>query len=403
MEPDLPAGNYRWFILALAAATFALCVGMPTMCLPVLFQEISDELGLSLVEVGAIWGMGYLPGLISGLVGGTIGDRFGTKRTLVVFCLLAGLTGASRGLSTGFLSFAVTALLYGFLFTAIPTNIHKVCGVWFSGKRLGLANGVVAMGMAFGFMAGSSISASLLSPWLGGWRNVLFFYGLLSALLGLTWALTRTAASESHSSLSDRGRAPWADAIRRVLAVRNIWLLGVTIFGFNGCVQGMLGYLPLYLRLKGWQADAADNALATFHGASMAAVILIVLVSDRFGRRKPVLMIAATMMVAGTALLSVVEGWLVWVAVILAGFFRDGFMAVYMTTIIETRRIGASLAGTAIGVVLIFSSASSLLSPPMGNALEAFSAELPFVFWAGLGLLGLAALVFVEEEWVDSR
>ena len=41
-------------------------------------------------------------------------------------------------------------LMTGFAMWAIPMNVHKTCGVWFSKKRLGMANGVVSVGMALG-------------------------------------------------------------------------------------------------------------------------------------------------------------------------------------------------------------------------------------------------------------
>ena len=90
---------YRWFVLALAAVTFTFVVAMPQMSLPVLFDEISADLSLSLVQVGWIWGIGAVMGILMGLVGGPIGDRFGPRRTLAVACVLIGIAGAARGLS----------------------------------------------------------------------------------------------------------------------------------------------------------------------------------------------------------------------------------------------------------------------------------------------------------------
>ena len=59
--------KYRWFILILASLTNIFVVGMPSMCMPVLFKEISDEMGLSLVQLGAVWGMGGLAGIFTSL------------------------------------------------------------------------------------------------------------------------------------------------------------------------------------------------------------------------------------------------------------------------------------------------------------------------------------------------
>ena len=68
--------NYRWYILALATLTSVFAVGMPRMCLPVLFKEISEDLNLSLVQIGIVWGMISMAGLLVTLIGGLLADRF---------------------------------------------------------------------------------------------------------------------------------------------------------------------------------------------------------------------------------------------------------------------------------------------------------------------------------------
>ena len=46
------------------------------------------------------------------------------------------------------------------------------------------------------------------------------------------------------------------------------------------------------------------------------------------------------MTAAGVGSLAFVSGPLVWVAVILAGITRDGFMAVLLTSVVEIRGVG---------------------------------------------------------------
>ena len=50
--------SYKWYALALAALTHTFVVAIPTMAMPVLFKEISEDLGLSLVQIGAYLGSG---------------------------------------------------------------------------------------------------------------------------------------------------------------------------------------------------------------------------------------------------------------------------------------------------------------------------------------------------------
>ena len=389
--------SYRWYVLILAALTATLAVAMPNMCLPVLFEEIAEDLGLSLVQIGLVWGIAALAGIPAGLVGGTIGDRFGARRTLSVACLLVGLAGALRGLSNDLVALGVTVFLFGLMTPVIMMNVIKTCGLWFSRRQLGLANGAVAMGMALGFMVSSMISATLMSPWLGGWRNVLFFYGAIATIFSIPWYLSRPAPNDVEGPAGETSPS-LRQTMSHVVRIRDVWLLGFALLGIGGCIQGTLGYLPLYLRGLGWSDAAADGALATFHAASLVFVIPIALWSDRLGSRKPVLMATALMIITGVGLLSFVDGMMVWVAVGMAGLVRDGFMGVFTTVILETEGVGAIYAGTATGLVMVFSGLGRLVAPPLGNSLADIAPGLPFVFWAFLATAGLLGLLLVREE-----
>jgi len=387
--------NYRWYILTLAALTHTFAVAMPIMCMPVLFKEIADELGLNLVQVGTVWGMTSLTGVFVCLVGGLIGDRYGTKRTLSIACLLGGLASALRGLSGSFSTLTATVFLFSLLTAIVPMSVHKVCGVWFPRRQLGLANGIVSMGMALGFMLGSMFSATVLSPLLGGWRNVMFLYGALSIVISIFWFLSRGEPGQVEATAST-GTVPFRQTLLRVARIRNVWFFMLIVTGVSSCSQGMLGYLPLYLREIGWTVAHADGTLAAFHGLSMISVVPLALLSDRLGSRKRVLFIAALMTAIGAGLLSVADGALVWVSVLIAGMVRDGFWAIFSTMVIETEGIGPAHAGTALGLIFTFSRIGSFVSPPLGNSLADISLRTPFIFWAGLAAVSLFGFYFVK-------
>lgn len=400
MKTSLPLptdSNYRWFILALASLTNTLAVAAPTMAMPVLFAEISTELNLDLVQVGVIWGISALPGIATSLLGGAIGDRIGPRRVLIAGCLLVGVFGALRGLSFNFISLAVTMFMLGAVSPLVVLNTLKTCGMWFSSRQLGLASGFLSMGMALGFLLSSMLSATVLSPWLGSWRAVLYLYGAIGIVLCSIWYLARSAPAKEPGAAGVGSGFSLRKGLAHVMGIRNIWLLGLTIMGVSGCIQGTLGYLPLHLRSLGWAPASADAALATFHTISMAFVIPIALGSDKLGTRKNVLAAAGFMMIAGVGLLSLANGVLVWAAVCLAGMVRDGFMAVFMTSVIETKGVGIQYAGTAIGLVMVFGGLGNLLSPALGNSLASVSAGVPFLFWAGLLGIGMIGLLFTRS------
>lgn len=384
-----------WILLILIGSTATLVVAMPTMAMPVLLPEIADDLGLNLVQVGMVWGIGSLAGLVTGLGVGMIGDRFGPKRLLIVSCLTLGVTGALRGLANNYGMLAFTNLLYGFFISVVPLTLHNGCGKWFSGNRLGIANGFVSAGMATGFMTGSLISATYLSPWLGGWRQVMVFYGVIALIMSIPWVFFRSIKRDGEEEHAKQILS-LGSTFLEILQTRDVWLLGMVLLGVSGCIQGILGYLPTYLREISWTPFRADAALSSFHAISLAGVFPITLLSNRLGSRKRILVAVSSMIVLGATLLGFVQGAWISLAVLITGATRDGFMALMITMVTESRGVNFRNAGTAIGLSLTLGRVGEWLSPPIGNSLANWNLHLPFLFWALMALLGLGILFLME-------
>ena len=82
MEQASPATNkgsgskYKWYVVILSGLIdFGFSLSM--LCMPVLFAEIAEDLGLSLVQLGTVWGMYPLGAIFATFIGGLLGDRFG--------------------------------------------------------------------------------------------------------------------------------------------------------------------------------------------------------------------------------------------------------------------------------------------------------------------------------------
>ncbi len=382
--------NYRWYLLCLTLLTNILCSAMPSMAMSVLSKEISIDLRLNVVQVGIIWGIGSLPAIITSLLGGAAGDKFGPRKMLIISSLLVGFLGAARGLANSYGLLLVTVLLVGAITPFITLNGIKIVGQWFPSSQLGLANGFLSMGMALGFFLGSILSASVFSPLLGGWRNVLILYGAGGALLSVLWFFTRSAPSVLVNSVQ---KISMMQSIGHVIRLKNVWMIGLVLFCMAGAIQGTLGYLPLHLREIGWAGVKADGALSAFHLISMIFVLPIALWSDRLGSRKKVMVVASVMILSGIGMMSFAKGNLVYAAVLLAGFMRDGFMAMVYTSVMESKGVGAAYAGTASGFINGVSGIGMAVEPALGNSLAAIWSGGPFLLWAGSAAVALI-LVF---------
>jgi NNP family nitrate/nitrite transporter-like MFS transporter len=376
---------------------YAIIAGVARMCIPVLFKQISDDLGLSVFQVGVIWGMDPLAGVFVGLPAGLLADRFGVKRTITVLCILAGIFSALRGLSNSFVTMAMTMFLFGLMAAATPSIVPKVTTEWFSGKRLGLANALLNIAWSVGSILASLLSATVLSPWLGGWRNVIYFFSAPAVLLGLLWWFTGKEPERSQSSIT-RGQISFKQSLSHVIRMKQVWLIGIATLFTWGASMGFLGYLPLYLRNIGWSDAAADSAITVFNGVTLIGSIPMVLLSDKLKTRKGVLGLSLGALAVGLIALPYINTIGVWLMIGICGFLRSGTGSLFNVMIFETKSIGSTYGGTAIGLASTISMIGAFIAPGLGNSLDSVSQGAPFVFWGILAALAVPVLFFIKTD-----
>jgi sugar phosphate permease len=388
--------NYRWYILAVTMLTYAFVTGAARLCMPVLFKQISDDIGLDVVQIGMIWGMDPLAGIFIGLPGGLLADRFGVRRTAAAVCILAGIFGALRGISVGFFSMATMMFLFGLTVAAAPSVIPKVTAEWFGGRQLGLANALLNIAWGVGAMAATMFSATALSPLLGSWRWVMLFFGIPCAILGFLWLTTREPEA---SQLPDTFavKVPFKEALSKVARIKEVWILGLMTTFIWGASMGLIGYLPLYLRNIGWTATNADSVITVFSGVTSIGVIPMVLFSDKIGSRKIVMSISIISMIISLALIPTANMTGIWILVVICAFLRSG-SALFNVMIFEIKGVGSTYGGTATGLATTISMVGAFLAPPLGNSLAKIDPGYPFFFWAGLAAIALPMLFFIKNR-----
>jgi len=226
---------------------------------------------------------------------------------------------------------------------------------------------------------------------------VLFLYGALGVAVGLLWLLFGREPHQAGSTTVHPGAVPIRQALSQLILNKALWLIGLTIMFRSGCITGMIGYLPLYLRERGLTAASADNALASFFAASTIFVVPLSSLSDRLGSRKAILFPALLATTVCVGVLPLAQGITVWILMILAGIFFDGFMAVICTMLLETDGVGLAYSGTALGLVFTISQIVGVFTPPLGNSLGGVNPGLPFYFWAAISAVALITLAFCKE------
>ena len=384
---------YRWVILLLVTVSGFALMGFPTTGLSAMFSEIAAALDLDLIQIGLVWGIGSLMGIFTTLLGGSFIDHFGTRRSLVALCLATGLFGALRGFAFDFWSLFAFSFLFGMVHPVLPMNFIKLNRQWFPSGQLGFASGVMSAGFATGLMLGSRLSATVLSPMLGGWRAVLILWGICALILALAWAILHPPMARESARRLDLRRLLLN--MRRVARYRELWSIALAGFGVMGLMRGMSGYVPTYLREIGWDPVNADTALTVFFFASLIGVVPISHLSDRLGNRRLVMAFATSMMALGTGLMYFAGDsfGLVMIAMALAGCCFDSFMALKGASITEVDGLRLAMMGSALGFGAMLQNIGASITPALGNALSTYGLNTPFLLWACSGVVATLALL----------
>jgi predicted MFS family arabinose efflux permease len=376
---------------------YGVIAGAERMCMPVLFKQISTDLNLNVVALGTIWGLDPLAGIFVGLPGGLLVDRFGMKRTMTAICVLAGVFCALRGWSVNFASMAIATFLFGTMAAVLPGIVPKTTAVWFKKEQLGLTNALIFISQSIFAMVATQTSATVLSPLLGGWRNVLFLLSVPAVIIGILWYFTGREPERKDVEINKTFQVPFRQSLSRVFHIKEIWIIGLITLLLWGGISGFLGYLPLYLRNIGWEPIEADTVLTVVNGAFLAGNIPMALLASRFTGYKMMLFIGISVTIISLGLLPVVNSTTIWPLIIISNFLRSGAAVATNVLIFEMRGVGSTYGGTAMGLVNSIGMVGAFIAPPIGNSFANISPSMPFLFWAGLVALSLPLFIFLRK------
>ena len=400
--------SYRWWVLALTSSVNFFVLGLSWMCLPALFHEMAQTSDFFLDQLLFAWGMVPLAGFLTNIPAGMLGDRFGSRWISGLGLVGCAVFGALRALSTSFPSFMIVMFLFGTAISLASVNLPKVVGQWFPSEQLGLANGI--MGASYGGGSGLAllISGALLSPALGGWRNVLYLWAALSAVLAIVWMLTLRDRPAGREAATGHAPASLSTPLLSLLRKRQVLVLSLINLMFMGGWLGLSGSVPFLLEdVRAWPAAAASGLISTALWVFVLGSMVVPAISDRVGLRRPIL--STGMIVAGAlgfanlliaALLP--AGWTVWVLMAASALFA-GASPLTSVVALESPDIGPDAVGTAVGVIYTAGSVGGFVFPLLNGAVSGANPTVRTIIAVAflcqlVGYGGAGLLVWLLEE-----
>jgi MFS family permease len=343
----------------------------------VMMPQLSEGFGISTLAVASIVGLFYYGYSPFSLIAGAAMDSLGPRRVLPTAALTVGV-GAML-FATGESEWAMLGrLLQGAGGVFALVGAIYIASKYFPASRAATLIGATQM---FG-MAGGSAGQMAVGPMIASglpWRR--FWMGMGVAGLVLGPALLLLIPSEARTERTDRGSASLTLPFYAVFKNPQSILCGL--------IAGLL-FIPTTIFDMIWgvrylqEAHALDYASAVMRSAAVPfgwiiGCPLLGFVSDRLGRRKPVIIGGATILLACLA----------WIL-----FGRTGVLPPYVLGLTAGVASGAAMlpytvikeanppqfAGTATGVVNFLNfTFSALLGPVFGWILQrASGGTVPF-------------------------
>lgn len=388
--------SYAWVVFAVILASQILAVGFGMICIPPFFTTIAAELKLSSTQIGIAWGMIGLGALIFSIIGGLISDRIGVRWTGFWGLLLMSLAGAMRGFARDYLTFIVAMFLFGAAVGLTRLNFPRVLSQWFPSKRLGMVNGISGAGGAFGAAVSMGVSAAIVAPLVGGWRNIVFLLGGLTFLLATLWVLLiRERISDRHSVA---GMTVAFKGLAYVLRLKTIWVLSFISLLLFGHAQSWTSHMPGFFETAYDMTNAAAGRLVSISlfGAVFASIIGPT-ISDRIGYRRRVMLIACVIGGVMNILQGSFLGPVLYVILLVMPFGVGSISPLLFTVPFELRGLRPAIAGSAVGMIFAFQNLGAFVYPILsGKLIDLFGPNYyPYFFAQALAF----AVIFLLVLW----
>lgn len=279
--------RYEYTAVAMLALGFGL-VGLDRFIILPLFPVMMSELQLDYQDLGNISAVLAIAWGISSIFMGRLSDRIGRRKVLIpavlLFSLLAGLSGLANGVAALLLIRAVMGVSEGaFTPTAIAATAESS-----QPSRRGLNIGIQQAFFPILGLGLAPILATQLLLVLPSWRWVFAVVSLPGFLLA--WWMyrslreTRVAAAPAQAQEPEQGR--WLDALRYRNVPLNILGMFCMLTSLFVLSVMMPNYLTDYLHLGVQQMGFVMSAIGL--GGFIGQLVLPGL-SDRLGRKPVVL------------------------------------------------------------------------------------------------------------------
>ena len=272
-------------------------------------RDLAAAFETSAASLGALAATYFYVYTVMQIPTGVLADTLGPRKILTLGGIVAGAGSLIFGLAPTFDIAVVGRTLVGLGVSVAFIAMLKLVAVWYEENRFATLTGTA---MFIGNIG--SVAAGAPLAWAAqaaGWRSVFVVVGVLSLAIGLaSWFLVQDKPGEKGAAAAKGAhvdRTAWLGGLAMVMKNPATWPGFFVNLGIAGSFFAFAGLwaVPYLTQVHGMTRAVASNHISVYFIGFAIGCAVIGRISDRMGRRKP-------LMVGGAILHAL--GWWIWIA-----------------------------------------------------------------------------------------
>ncbi len=291
----------RWLALGIVALSYVLSF-FQRFAPAGIANDLSAAFETSAASLGVLAATYFYVYTVMQVPTGMLADTLGPRRILVLGGVVGGLGSFLFGLAPSLDVALAGRTLIGLGVSVTFIAMLKLIAVWFEESRFATLVGVgMLVGNLGSVLAGAPLSAVAQAT---GWRGVFIAVGVLSLILAaLCWLVVRdrpepAAATDGVGPRFDR--TVLFKSLLSVVRNRATWPAILVNTGLSGAFFTFAGLwsVPYLMQVHDMTRPVAASHLSLWFGGFAIGCLLLGSLSDRLGRRKPVVIVASHLYLA---------------------------------------------------------------------------------------------------------
>ncbi|RIN55200.1 MFS transporter [Staphylococcus simulans] len=389
----------RYWIKLVAVFTLGwLVIYAARTILNPIMGNIKAEFTLDNAQLGLIMSLFFIGYTVTQIPSGIMGDKIGRKKILVPSFLVFGIFMVITGLMPSYFLFVIAWVIVGLAQGMFYGPQYALSSEAIPEKNITLGSALINSGMAFGTSIGYFISSISVSEMGMSWR--IPFYIMAVPILIIAFLMYRIIKERPRKQVQqDENIAPFK--MSSLFKNRNLILAYIIIFCSIYGFFMIITWLPYYLESeRGINGAQVAFVASLVPWAAIPGSLFFSWLSDKLGRRKPVLMIMLPLAFIFTASIVFFDN-LVILYIALIGYGIVGKISTNPVLIaVVADNAPKSALGTSFSVYNFIGMTASILAPYITGFLTDLTGSMAIGFYLAALLLvvGLVAALMLKEK-----